>query len=254
MSYFMQIKSLKKGLGYTALFILYLHLAFIQVTLPVIFCYRYVNPPITGIMVYRSVLYKWPLTKIRYVPLKQIPYKTRNMIIKVEDGSFYEHHGIILAALKNAWEINKGLGEPVYGGSTITMQTARTLFLVPEKRYVRKYLEMIIALELEQILGKDRIFELYLNYAEWGKGIFGIQAASVYHYGRSVSKLSTDESVRLVTLLSSPIKYHPYTIQKNGILKARYNYLTLRFAPIAAPAVEPVVKTIAQPVLAPTGE
>ncbi len=225
----MQFKPFRKALAFAPLFVLYLHLAFIQLTIPVIFLYRYVNPPVTGIMAYRAVFYRWPLVKRRYLPIKSIPYKTRSMIIKVEDGSFYEHHGVILAALKNAWTINQGLGKPVYGGSTITMQTARTLFLVPEKSYLRKYLEMILALEMEQILGKDRIFELYLNNAEWGKGVFGIQAASIYHYGRGVSKLSVDEAVRLVTLLSSPIKYRPYTVHKNGILKARYEYLVKRF-------------------------
>lgn len=225
----MKIKLIGKGLALAALFVFYLQLAFIQFTIPVIFLYRFVNPPVTGIMLYRSVFYRWPLEKIRYLSLKQIPYKTRNMIIKVEDGNFYTHHGVMLSALKNAWELNKNLGEPVYGGSTITMQTARTLFLVPEKSYIRKYFEMIIAVEMELILGKDRIFELYLNYAEWGKGIFGIQAASIYHYGRGISKISIDESIRLVTLLSSPVKYHPYTLQKNGILKARYKYLFDRF-------------------------
>lgn len=225
----MHIKSLVKGSLVGILFVIYLHLVFIQFLLPILVVYRYVNPSVTGIMLYRSVFYAWPAEKLRFVPFKKIPYKTRNMIIKVEDGSFYEHHGVIPAALKNAWFINKGLGKPVYGGSTITMQTARTLFLVPEKSYVRKYLEMMIALEMEPVLGKDRIFELYLNYAEWGKGVYGIQAASMYHYRRGISKLSTNEAIRLVTLLSSPIKYHPYTIQKNGILKARYNYLVQRF-------------------------
>lgn len=228
----MKISSLRTALKYVFPLIVHVHVVFIVYTIPLILCYRFVNPPITGIMLYRAVGYRWPLEKIRYLPIKQIPSKTRNMIIKVEDGSFYTHHGVIFAALKNAWEINKGLGQPVYGGSTITMQTARTLFLVPEKSYIRKYLEMILALEMEMLLSKDRIFELYLNYAEWGKGIFGIQAASIYHYRRGVSKLSIDEAVRLVTLLSSPIKYHPYTIQKNGILKARYNYLAQRFMPV----------------------
>lgn len=225
----MRVKSIKKGLLWTAFFVLYLHLVFIQITVPIIFLYRFVNPPVTSVMLYRSVFYHWPIRKVRYIPLKKIPYMTRRMILKVEDGSFYEHHGIILAALRTAWETNKGLGRPVYGGSTITMQTARTLFLVPEKNYLRKYLEMIIALEMEPILGKDRIFELYLNYAEWGKGVFGIEAASRYHYQRSVWALSVDESVRLVTLLSSPVKYSPYTIQKNGILRSRYEYLAGRF-------------------------
>jgi len=222
----MAIKSFRNAFALAALVLLYLQLAFIQITVPVIFLYRFINPPVTSVMLYRSVFYKWPITKIRFLSLTRIPLQTRRMILKVEDGDFYYHHGVILAALKNAWSLNKELGHPVYGGSTITMQTARTLFLVPEKSYVRKYLEIIIALEMEQLLGKDRIFELYLNYAEWGKGVFGIESAARYHFGTGVRNLEVDQSIRLVTLLSSPIKYGPYTIHKNGILRSRYLYLT----------------------------
>ena len=225
----MSIKSFRNAAALVALVLLYLQLAFIQITVPIIFLYRYINPPVTSVMMYRTVFYKWPISKIKFLPLTRIPLQTRKMILKVEDGNFYYHHGVILAALKNAWETNKELGRPVYGGSTITMQTARTLFLVPEKSYVRKYFEIIIALEMEQILGKDRIFELYLNYAEWGKGVFGIERASRYHFGTGVRNLTVDQAIRLVTLLSSPIKYSPYTIQKNGILRSRYLYLCDRF-------------------------
>ena len=225
----MRIKSIRKALPWGAFFVLYLHLAFMQLTIPVIFAYRFVNPPVTGIMAYRAVFYRWPREKLRFLPIKKVPLQTRRMILKVEDGTFYTHHGILPAALKNAWRLNRSLGMPLYGGSTITMQTARTLFLYPEKSYLRKYLEMILAVEMERILGKDRIFELYLNYAEWGKGVYGIEAAARHHYGRSVTRLSTDQAIRLVTLLSSPIKYRPYTIQKNGILRERYRYLSARF-------------------------
>ena len=210
-------------------FFIFINLFFIQATIPVIFAYRFVNPPVTSVMAYRAVLFHWRVRPVRYLYMKAIPWRTRNMIIKVEDGSFYTHHGVVPAALKNAWEINKRVGRPLYGGSTITMQTARTLFLVPEKSYLRKYLEMILAVEMEHILGKDRIFELYLNYAEWGKGVFGIEAASRYHYKAGVRNLSTDEAVRLVTLLSSPIKYSPNTFQRSGILRSRYEYLSARF-------------------------
>lgn len=225
----MRIQSVRKWLKRAGFLVLWLHLVFVGLTIPVLFLYRYVNPPVTGVMVYRSAGYRWPLERLRFRPLKEIPSRTRRMVLKVEDGSFYEHHGILPAALKNAWQTNRVIGRTVYGGSTITMQTARTLFLTPEKNYLRKYLEMILALEMEAILGKDRIFELYLNYAEWGKGVFGIEAASRHHYGKSVRNLSTDQTIRLVTLLSSPIKYKPYTLQKSGILRSRYQYLSSRF-------------------------
>jgi monofunctional biosynthetic peptidoglycan transglycosylase len=226
----MRFKSIGKAASSAALCVIVVHLFFILCTVPLVFACRFVNPPVTGIKAYRTVFYQWKLKPTRYLPLKKIPLGTRRMIVRVEDGDFYDHHGIVLSAFKNAWKLNKEIGRPLYGGSTITMQTARTLFLVPEKSYLRKYLEIIVALELETILGKDRIFELYLNNAEWGKGVFGIEAAARYHYKKSVANLSTDEAIRLVTLLSSPIKYTPYTIQKNGILRSRYAYLVSRFA------------------------
>ncbi|HNY22448.1 MAG TPA: biosynthetic peptidoglycan transglycosylase [Treponemataceae bacterium] len=226
----MRIKTIGRVCGNIALCALVVHLVFIQITVPLVFACRFVNPPITGIRLYRAVFYGWKERDSRFLSLRKIPLGTRRMILRVEDGNFYDHHGVVFAAFKNAWKINKSIGRPLYGGSTITMQTARTLFLVPEKSYLRKYLEIIVALEMETILGKDRIFELYLNNAEWGKGVYGIDAASRYHYKKSVANLTTDEAIRLVTLLSSPIKYTPYTIQKNGILRSRYAYLVGRFS------------------------
>lgn len=216
-------------LVYLPLAILYIHLVFVQLTVIPVYLYKYILPPVTGIQLYRSVFFRWPTEAQRYLPLEKVPARIRTMIIRVEDGTFYQHHGVLPAAIKHAWKLNKNLGKPVYGGSTITMQTARTLFLVPEKSYLRKYLEVIIAFEMEWILGKDRIFELYLNNAEWGKGVYGIETASYYHFKKSVSKLSTEQAIRLVTLLSSPIKYGPYNLNKNAILAQRYAYLRKRF-------------------------
>ncbi len=205
------------------------HLGFILSTSLCLFMFKYINPGATSLMLYRKYLYHWNLQPPRYIPLVKIPKSVQTMTIKVEDGDFYNHHGIIPAAIKNAWQLNKQFGEPIYGGSTITMQTARTIFLVPEKSYFRKYLEAIIALEMEAILGKNRILELYFNYAEWGKGIFGIETACRFYYKTGVRSINTDQAIRLVTLLSSPIRYGPYSFQRNGILRSRYNYLIKRF-------------------------
>ncbi len=210
-------------------FVLWLHLLFVVATMPLVLYCKWFDPPVTGIMLYRSVIWNWKNEPIRFVPLEKIPSRFRNMAVKVEDGSFMTHRGILLPALKNAWRLNKNLGEPMYGGSTITMQTARTLFLNPEKSYLRKYLEMILALEMEYVMGKDRILELYLNYAEWGKGVYGMNGASWHYWKTDVGRISTDRAVRLVTLLSSPIKYGPDTISKSAILRQRYAYLVKRF-------------------------
>ena len=214
-----------------------LQLSYIVATVLLISAYRYVDPPATVLMAYRKWGFGWRIQSPKPVPFRRIPRYIRSMLISVEDGKFYEHHGIDLEAFRRAREINKRVGRPLYGGSTLTMQVARTLFLVPEKSYFRKYLEILTALELEALLPKDRILELYFGYAEWGKGIFGMESAARKWYGRGISSLSRDESARLVALLSSPIKYGPGTLQRNGILRERYEYLSARFDPQAqAPA------------------
>ena len=103
-------------------------------------------------------------------------------MIRLEDYRFYSHHGVDLGAIRDAWMINSSIGRTAVGGSTIPMQLARNLFLTPRKTYLRKYVEALIALEMSLVLPKDRILELYLNVIEWGKGIFGIGAASAYYF------------------------------------------------------------------------
>ncbi|MDP2790972.1 MAG: transglycosylase domain-containing protein [Rectinemataceae bacterium] len=207
----------------------FIHLGYIIVTSTFILAYKFTDPVFTVLMPYRSIGYGWKLQKPIPVTLKQVPAYVRNMLVSVEDGKFYTHHGIDMEAFKRAQEINERVGKPLYGGSTLTMQVARTLFLVPEKSYVRKYFEVITALELEIILSKDRILELYFGYAEWGKGIFGIEAAAMHYYKRGVAALSRDEAARLIALLSSPIKYTPSTLNKSAILRERYAYLIRRY-------------------------
>ena len=209
--------------------IVFIHLGYILLTSTCILVYKFVNPPFTILMPYRALGYGWKLEKPKPLPLKKIPLYVKSMLISVEDGKFYSHHGLDFEAFKRAKEINDKLGKPLYGGSTLTMQVARTLFLVPEKSYVRKYFEIITALELELILSKDRILELYFGYAEWGKGIFGIEAAARHWYGKGLTSLTKDQVARLIALLSSPIKYSPETLYKSGILRERYAYLVRRY-------------------------
>jgi len=228
--------------------ILIIHLGYIVLTSTLILAYKFTNPVFTVLMPYRSVGYGWKLQKPIPVKLKQVPAYVRNMLVSVEDGKFYTHHGIDMEAFKRAKEINERVGKPLYGGSTLTMQVARTLFLVPEKSYIRKYFEVIAALELEVILSKDRILELYFGYAEWGKGIFGIEAAARHYYKRGVAALSRDEAARLIALLSSPIKYTPSTLNKSAILRERYAYLTRRYvAPSQAASPDQTPELAAPP-------
>ncbi len=193
--------------------------------------FRGVNPAATTLMVYRKISYGWNISSPIPLPLKKVPAYIRSMLISVEDGKFYMHRGIDFEAFKRAREINARVGRPLYGGSTITMQVARSLFLVPVKSYLRKYLEVLAALELELLLTKPRILELYFGYAEWGKGVFGIERASHVNFRVSSSVLSRDRAARLVALLSSPIRYSPNTLENSPLLKERYRYLSTRFDP-----------------------
>ncbi|MBN1243888.1 MAG: transglycosylase domain-containing protein [Spirochaetales bacterium] len=204
------------------------HAFFVLTTSLLIACYAFFDPPVTVLAAYRK-LQGWELAKIRPVSLAEVPRDLRRMVLAVEDYRFYEHFGIDPAAILNAMAINGRIGRPLYGGSTLTMQTARTLFLIPAKSYFRKYLEAIVTLELELILSKDRILELYFQWAEWGKGVFGVQAASYRWYGTAAARLPLDARRRLVALLSSPVVNTPNNLSRNRILASRYEFLLQRF-------------------------
>ncbi|HUX36937.1 MAG TPA: transglycosylase domain-containing protein [Rectinemataceae bacterium] len=216
--------------------ILALHLFWIGTTSLLVLSYKFIQPSATVLMAWRAWADGWKIRPARPLPLKTIPVWLRSMLISVEDYKFYEHHGFDFEAIKRAYEIDKRLDRPMYGGSTLTMQVARTLFLVPAKSYLRKYLEVLVTVELEAILGKDRILELYFGYAEWGKGLFGVEATTRRWYDKGVRGLSRDEGARLVAILSSPIKYRPDWFGRSLILQERYDFLARRYLPSLEPA------------------
>jgi monofunctional biosynthetic peptidoglycan transglycosylase len=180
-----------------------------------------VNPSVTALMVYRGITVHQKSRPIHFVPLRQIPRAARNMVIRLEDYRFYSHRGVDLGAIRDAWHINTAIGRTAVGGSTIPMQLARNLFLTPRKTYLRKYVEAIIAVEMDLILPKDRILELYLNCIEWGKGVFGIGAAASYYYQSGVGNLGLDEIRRLVTIITNPLRYNVQTYYKSHQMAER---------------------------------
>ncbi len=218
-----------RALAWTGRAILHAHLAFIATTSLLVAIYAFVDPPVTVLALSRKYLDGWTITRPRPVTLAQVPKTTRRMLVSIEDGKFWNHAGFDPEGIRRALAINKDLGIPLAGGSTLTMQTARTLFLTPVKSYFRKYLEAIVTLELELILSKERILELYFSWAEWGKGIFGIEAASRAYYKKGVASLGLDESARVLAILSSPIRYSPFTLAKRGQLRQRYEYLIKKY-------------------------
>ena len=201
---------------------------FFAAILVCIVVFVWVNPPATSLMAWRA-LNGTKIVAPRPLPLKQIPAFVRSGILYLEDHNFRTHYGIVWGAIVEAWEANQELGYEAYGGSTITQQLARSLFLTTHKNWFRKGAEAVIALMLEAVLSKDRILELYLNNIEWGPGVFGIEAGARHHFGTGVRNLTKEQLARLLAIVTSPVNYSVKTFTKNRGMVARYNALLKRF-------------------------
>jgi penicillin-binding protein 1A len=145
-----------------------------------------------------------------FVPLAQIPKTLRDAIIATEDARFYSHHGVDPTGIARAVYQNFRRGRIVEGGSTITQQLAKVLFLTPDKSLERKLKEAVLALELERRYSKDRILEMYLNQIYFGHGAFGVEAAARTFYGKGVSELSLPECTLLAGLPKAPTTSSPF--------------------------------------------
>ena len=145
----------------------------------------------------------------QWVSFDEIPKLLRDTIRVTEDAAFFQHRGVDFAELKAAFKKNWQKGKYVRGASTITQQLAKNLYLSTDKSVIRKIKEYLIARRLESRLGKNRIFELYLNVIEFGPGIFGVQAAAKFFFDKNVSGLNLEEMVRLTAVIPKPLKETP---------------------------------------------
>jgi penicillin-binding protein 1A len=145
-----------------------------------------------------------------FVPLRQIPRHLREAVIAVEDARFYSHYGVDLRGIARAAYANFRHGRIVEGGSTITQQLAKVLFLTPDRSFSRKVKEALLALELESRYSKDRLLELYLNQIYLGHGAYGVEAASRTFFGKSVTDLTLPEAALLAALPRAPASYSPF--------------------------------------------
>jgi monofunctional glycosyltransferase len=145
----------------------------------------------------------------RFVPYPRIAQTLKRAVLFAEDSGFWEHEGIELEALKESLEANFTKGTIVRGGSTITQQLAKNLFLSPSQDPLRKVRELMITHRLERLLSKRRIFELYLNVVEWGGGTWGAEAASRRYFRKPASSLGASEAALLAGALINPNRYSP---------------------------------------------
>ncbi len=162
----------------------------------------------------------------KWVSFEAIPQLLKDTVRVSEDVDFYYHKGIDYFELKEALKRNLKEGKKMRGGSTITQQLAKNLFLSTEKSYSRKIKEFFIAKRMEKALSKDRIFHIYLNVIEFGKGIFGVESASGYFFRKSVRNLNLEEILRLVAVIPKPLRVTP--ISDSRYLKWRVNLLLER--------------------------
>lgn len=221
---------------------------------------RSVNPESTAFQ--RSEVYavakntgalKW---RQQWVPYARVSDHLKRAIIVSEDSGFIVHDGVDMQALEKAWEKNEKneknaraeqyVAPPaslakappaktpkIFGGSTITQQLAKNLFLSGERTFLRKGQELLLALMLEALLNKQRILEIYLNSVEWGEGVFGAEAASQHYYRKPASQLSPPEAARLAVMLPRPKYFETRTT--SGYLASRARVITARMGGVELP-------------------
>jgi len=167
--------------------------------------YRVVPPPLTSVMALRIA--EGQGAHRTWVALEDIAPAARFAVIASEDNQFCRHNGVDWQAFRMAFDAELD-GGGRGGASTLTMQTARNLMLWPQRSYVRKALEVYVASLIDTLWPKRRVLEVYLNIAEWGPGIFGIEAAARHHFGVSAADLTQREAARLAVILPNPTELH----------------------------------------------
>lgn len=171
------------------------------------------NPGKTAFMEYREAEWRREgddrTIRQRWVPLKKVSPALVKAVLIAEDDNFWKHEGFDYEAIEKAVEKNVESGEFKFGASTITQQLVKNLYLSPSKNPVRKIKEAILTWRIERALSKRRILEIYVNIAEWGDGIFGIEEAAREYYGTSAASLTASQASRLAAVLPNPIRYKP---------------------------------------------
>lgn len=244
-----------KRLLRSILIVLFLSLSlvaiYLYITFPNISLLLNKNPQRTSIMEIRRIdagkKGKVHLPYLYWVPMGQISPYLKYAVIEAEDSSFYQHHGFDWNAIRDAIAVDWEKGEFKRGGSTISQQLAKNLYLSPSKNPIRKIREALITAAIERKLKKDRILELYLNTIEWGNGVYGAEAAARHYFNKSAQDLTTSEASWLAAIIPSPrffdrhrnsnyIKKRQAIIAKR--VEKRYNHLPVPEAPKEAPDEE----------------
>ena len=204
-----------------------------------VFLLRYIGPGSTAFersqiaqLLRNEQVLRW---RQDWMPVSRINTSLSRAVIASEDDMFASHDGVQWQAIEKAWQRNEkaqsrstanGKTPKVVGGSTITQQLAKNLFLSGERNFLRKSQELLITLALEACLSKQRILEIYLNHVEWGKGVFGAEAAARHYFSKPASQLTPWESARLAVMLPRPkyfekLPQSPYLTDRSQVIQGR---------------------------------
>jgi monofunctional biosynthetic peptidoglycan transglycosylase len=204
------------------------------------------NPKKTALIEYREKASKekgkpYKMNQ-QWVPLSKISSYLVKAVLIAEDDKFWKHEGFDYEAIQKAIEKDLKAKKYKVGASTITQQLVKNLYLSPEKSLIRKISEALITWRMEKVLPKKRILELYLNVVEWGEGIFGVEAASRYYFGKPSSQLTPQEAARLASVLPNPRKYNPVGDQRYVINRSNLIYSIMIQRGIVIPEYKEIYK------------
>ena len=188
----------------------------------VVAVYRFVPPPLTFLMVQRA--FEGRGLDRQWVPMRDISPNLVRAVVAAEDARFCEHHGFDFNAIQKAVVANER-GRKLRGGSTISQQTAKNVFLWPSRDWVRKGLEAWFTVLIEVGWGKERIMEVYLNSIEWGPGVYGAEAAAQANFHTSARNLNAAQAARLAAIVPKPLSWRaakpgPYIQRRSGKITA----------------------------------
>ena len=186
-----------------------------------LFFLKWLPPLSTSVQVQRRIetfFQAEPYTKrYRFVPLSELSPHLARAAVVTEDARFFEHSGFDWRELETIFDKAQRSGHLARGGSTITQQLVKNLFLTTHRSLLRKILEFTLTPLVEMMLSKERILELYLNVVEWGPGVYGAEAAAQFHYGISARRLTRDQAVRLVACLPAPLNRRPQEMDERAV-------------------------------------
>lgn len=209
---------------------------FVLVSIIWVLAYRFINPPITLLMIMRNIERKSDgkpfKTDKKWVDFKEMSNNMKRAAIAGEDQKFVHHMGFDMTAISKAYSANKANTGKVKGGSTISQQTAKNVFLWPGRSWIRKGFEAYFTILIEIFWSKERILEVYLNVIEMGDGIYGAEAAAQSYYGKSCRDLTRSEAAMIAACFPNPIRWTP--LHPTKFIRHRH-YLIMRNIRVLGP-------------------